>query len=299
VTEILITATPRDLRWARICLASVRRFEPETPVRILPGAPLPPAFLREVTAQFDAGVFPVEPAEYGWGFVKLEPLFQEGAEQRFLIVDADTVLLGPVTPLLEGSEAPFLVDEEEQTEAETRRLYYDWDEVVQVDREARRPGFVFNSGQWFGTSGVLTRADFDPWIEWSLPRKLRHPEVFMPGDQGVLNYVLNQKHQLEGLAVERRPIMRWPGHGLEDLRVEDLEANPVPRIIHWAGYKAARLETLPGADLLLHFERLYYERVPGGERLREARAREAALAYRYRIGRTKMVQLVRRLLGRS
>jgi hypothetical protein len=296
MTDILITATPKDLRQARICLASVRRFEPQATVRFLPGAPLPESFLREVKEHFDAGVVSIEAGEYGWGLVKLEPLC--GSEShRFLVLDADTVLLGPVTPLFEGSNAPFLVDDEQQTVSDTKRLYYDAEEVRRVDRDARSPAFVFNSGQWFGTAGVLTRGDFDPWVEWSLPRQLRHPEIFMPGDQGIFNYVLNQKHQLEGLAVERRKIMRWPGHGLDDVRLDDLKVNPRPQIIHWAGYKAPRLESLPRADLLLHFERLYYEKIPDGERLRKVRARNTAIAYHYRNAMTRLGQRLRRLWG--
>jgi len=80
--------------------------------------------------------------------------------------------------------------------------------------------------------------------------------------------------------------------------VDDLSSNPVPQVIHWAGYKAPRLETLPRADLLLHFEKMYYERVGGGERLREARARRASMGYRYRNGKTKIVQRIQRVFGK-
>lgn len=294
--SIIVTVTPRDLRWARICLASVRRFHPDIPVRVLPGAPLPRSFLKEVSQHFDVGVFPVAPGEYGWGFVKLEPLFQAEPGHRFLILDADTILLGPVAHLFHEANVQFLVDDETQPEAEIRRLYYDWEKVRLVDPQAHPPRFVFNSGQWFGTSGVLTRDDFATWIDWTIPRKLRHPQIFMPGDQGILNYALNQRHQLAGLAVERRKIMRWPGHGLDDIDADELEKSPCPLIIHWAGFKAARLETLPRADLLLHNERFYYERIPGGERLRLARAQATALAYHTRILRTKIAQ---RFAGRS
>jgi hypothetical protein len=35
-------------------------------------------------------------------------------------------------------------------------------------------------------------------------------------------------------------------------------------IVHWAGFKAARLGALPGADLLRFFEARYYDRLPAG-----------------------------------
>ncbi len=290
-TEILITATPRDLRWARICLASVRHAHPELPVRLLPGAPLPSSFLREAADHFAVGVFPVEPREYGWGFVKLEPLFQDEPGRRFLVLDADTVLFGPVAHLFDDKAIPFLVDDEPQPDEEIRRLYYDWEQVRTTDPLARKPAFVFNSGQWFGTSGVLSRDDFAPWIEWTFPRSLQHPELFMPGDQGILNYLLNQRHQLDALPVQRHKLMAWPGHGLANLSVE----NPGAPIVHWAGFKAPRLENLPGFDLLKHFEDIYYSRLPDGNRLKERRARDAAASFEYRRHRTKLVQLMQRL----
>ena len=59
-----------------------------------------------------------------------------------------------------------VVDEETQSEVDTKRLSYDWEKVSRIDHQARPPLFVFNSGQWFGTAGVLTRDDFSPWLEW-------------------------------------------------------------------------------------------------------------------------------------
>lgn len=275
--RILIATSPRDLRLCRICLASVRRFHPDAEVALLPGAPLPQSFLREVSRHFGVGVHPIPPGDYGWGFVKLEPLFGPPGDP-FLVLDADTVMTGPVVEVinarLSSPEAPaFLVDEEDQPESEMRRLYYDWDRVREVDPAAKRPAFVFNSGQWVGTPGLLKRADFDPWVEWGFPRRLKHPEVFMPGDQGILNYVLNQSFATGRIRVDRIPLMRWPGHGMEEFSAAAVSSGSAPaRVIHWAGMKHSRLRDMKGADLLDWFEGLYYERLPFGGIRRRTRA---------------------------
>jgi hypothetical protein len=99
-----------------------------------------------------------------------------------------------------------------------------------------------------------------------MPRTLRHPEHFMPGDQGILNYVLNQKAAIDGLCVERRQIMRWPGHSMEGLDAETVSKRAAaPRVVHWAGVKRTRQRDMIGADLLGYFERAYYQRLPAGE----------------------------------
>lgn len=274
--RILITASLRDLRFARACIASVRKWYPDAEICILPGAELPLAFIREVAKYWNIALYQIESGHYGWGFAKLEPLFKTPGE-TFLILDADTVMTGPVLTALESrlaaSDSPdFIVDEEDQPEVEMRRLYYEWD-ASDVNAKIRRPAFVFNSGQWLGRSGVVKREDFSEWIEWTFPRRLKMPDVFKNGDQGVLNFVFNQKVMTSGLRVGREPLMRWPGHGMDGFDVEAVRAGTAPaRVVHWAGIKRLRFSSMPGADLLDYFEESYYERIPGGSFLRRWRA---------------------------
>jgi len=195
---VYIAVSARDARYTRICVASVRYFYPDIPIRLLVSGRLQRGLADELRQYWNVGTAELPRGEYGWGFVKLEALFAPPGE-KFLVLDSDTVLTGQVLETWNEFPASFLVDDEEQSEADTKRLYYDWEKVRKIDPSARPPRFVFNSGQWFGTGGVLTRDDFAPWVEWTMPRTLRHPEHFMPGDQGILNYVLNQKAAIEEL----------------------------------------------------------------------------------------------------
>lgn len=264
VDIVYIAASSRDARFTRIAVASVRHFYPDIPIRILPGGRLSPGLLRELRRYWSVELAAVPPGDYGWGFVKLEALFGRPGE-RFLVLDSDTVMAGPVLRARSADTAPFIVDDERQTEADMRRLYYDWDRVRDIDAEARRPSFTFNSGQWFGTAGLLTRDDFAPWVTWTMPRTLRYPDMFMPGDQGIFNYVLNRKAAHGELHVERRPIMRWPGHGLEQVSARAVRERSAPAVIvHWAGMKRPRWRKMRGADLLQLFERMYFRQIPGG-----------------------------------
>ena len=261
---IYVAASQMDSRYTRICVASIRHFYPDVCIRLLAGGPLPRGLREELRRYWNVESAPFLEGEYGWGFVKLEPLFGSRGE-RFLVVDSDTVFSGRVLDVWAHESAPFLVDDEQQSAADTKRLYYDWERVRAVDPRAQPPRFVFNSGQWFGTSGVLTREDFAPWIDWRMPRTLRHPDCFMPSDQGVLNYVLNQKAALDGLRVERGEIMRWPGHSMRGLSAESVARGTADsRIVHWAGMKKLWQRDMVGSDLLAYFEDAYYRRVPSG-----------------------------------
>lgn len=267
---IYVAASAKDGRYTRICVASIRHFYPDAPLRLLVGGPLEPGLAEELERYWQVGIEDLPPRDYGWGFVKLEPLFRRPGE-RFLVLDSDTVMAGPVLPTGEA-DAPFVVDDETQPEDDTHRLYYDWRQMAQIDPAARAPEFVFNTGQWFGTSGVLKREDFEALVDWSGRPKLRH-ETLRNGDQGALNYVLNQKAALEGLPVERRKIMRWPGHGLDGLNADTIARKVAPPlVIHWAGMKKPRLGAMAGPDILRYFERAYYDRLPNGTALRITRA---------------------------
>ena len=262
---VYIAASSTDARYTRICVASIRYFYPEIPIQLLAGGTLQRGLAVELQKYWNVGRAHLSSyGDYGWGFVKLEALFGPPGE-KFLVLDSDTVLAGPVLGLWNADGAPFLVDDERQSDDDMKRLYYDWEKVLSIDPNARPPEFVFNSGQWFGTAGVLTRDDFELWVEWAMLRKLRHPELFMPGEQGILNYVLNQKAALEGLGVQRKRIMRWPGHSMGGLNAESIAKRTAPPlVIHWAGMKKTALGHMVGSDILLFFEKFYYTHVPAG-----------------------------------
>ena len=262
---VYVTASTLDARLTRICVSSVRAFYPHIDIQLLIGGPLQLGLETELKKYWGVAAANIPRANYGWGFVKLEPLFLP-FRSRFLILDSDTAITGPVLESIGSLQSDFIVDNEEYASDAISLRYYDWRKVRDVDSKAQPPRFVFNTGQWVGTSGVLTRRDFDPWVEWRFPRRLRRPNCFFPGEQGVLNYVLVQKAMLEGLDVERRPIMRWPGYGLEAHIVDGIRSGAAkPIIIHWAGVKKIRHSDMVGADILVYFEDLYYRHLPLGQ----------------------------------
>jgi hypothetical protein len=259
---IYVAASSLDARYTRMCIASVRFFYPEIPIRLLVGGRLQPGLAAELQKFWNVSTaeLPVK-GDYGWGFVKLEVLFGPPGE-RYLVLDSDTVLTGPVLDVWRDSSAPFLVDNESQSEEKTKAIYYDWEKVSKIDRHVQPPLFVFNTGQWFGTAGVLTRDDFAPWLTWTMPRstvplghherRARHSELRF-----------NRKVALEGLLVDRREIMRWPARSMEGLDAETVSRRiAAPRIVHWAGLKKPHQKDMVGADLLAFFEKDYYDRLP-------------------------------------
>ena len=262
VDVIYLAACSRDARLTRICVASIRFFYPDVPIKILAGDILQPGLAEELAKYWNVGVAELPIGDYGWGFVKLEPLFGPKGH-RFMVCDVDTVFTGRVLEERAKSDAPFWVDNEQLPDADFKRLYYDWEKLHDADPDVQSARAAFNVGQWFGEAGHVTREDFDGLLEWTLPRKLARPDVFMGGDQGVMNYVVLKKEAFAGLKIERTELMRWPGYGMDDLSPAAVQAGTAPaRVIHWAGMKAMLLRNMVGGDLLQFYEELYFSRLP-------------------------------------
>ena len=219
----------------------------------------------EIEQAFDVQRWPTRERRFGWGFIKLEPLFDE-SKTRYLMLDSDIVFLGPVIDALEAFDTDFVVQQEVQPAHDVPDLYFDPAKIrSSFNASMRDPAFTFNSGQYVATSGLIRREDFAKLVVWSEPRRVRYVDMFNPGDQGVLNYVVLQRMAEGAITVARTPFMKW---GREEMAEFDLsllnDGSPYPFVIHWAGLKKLRLRHMLRADILRHFERAYYAGIPQG-----------------------------------
>jgi len=289
---IYLAACSRDARLTRICVASIRFFYPDVPIKILAGDILQPGLDKELQRYWNVGVADLPVGDYGWGLVKMEPLFGPKG-QKFMVCDVDTAFTGKILDVRAQSDAPFFVDDEQLSDADFKRLYYDWEKLEKIDPTVQSARKAFNVGQWFGTAGYVEREALDKWVEWTLPRRLLYPDLFMGGDQGIMNYVVLQKEAFDGLKIDRHTFMRWPGNGMDDLSVEAVRSGTAPpMVIHWAGMKAVFLNQMVGGDLLQFFEDHYFAALPLGRlRRRLALLRHIWINWSFKASRPIILKL--------
>ncbi|MEI8340178.1 MAG: hypothetical protein WCH43_01425 [Verrucomicrobiota bacterium] len=254
-----------DLRYTRILVASIRQWYPDIPICLIKDRFYGDFDTTEIEKIWGATVLKTEFTCYSWGFSKFTPLFLP-AGQRFLVLDSDIVFTGPVLQLLESHDADFIVQREEPSPAFIESNYLNLEKLAELDPGFVFPGFTFNTGQWVGTSGLLSPADFEPELEWINRPRTRHPEVFKFGEQGLFNYVLMKKSACAEISLDRLQFMYVPG--FEDcppVRTTELGPSSSYRfVLHWCGQKRRYLSDMALSGVLLHFERLYYSRVPFG-----------------------------------
>lgn len=221
--------------------------------------------MEELKRYWKVDVTDLPAGDYGWGFVKLEPLFGP-LGKRFLVLDSDTVITGPVLELAAQHDEDFIVDDESQSPEGAKEIYYDSEKAAEEGSPVPYPAFLFNTGQWFGRSGMLSRGDFGGLVQWGFPSRLTNPRVFKNGEQGVLNFVANEHVRSGKIRVARIRLMRWPGHGMQGLDVQSIsKRSAAPLVVHWAGMKKPCQRNMIGGDLLAYFEKVYYQRLPAGE----------------------------------
>jgi len=262
VKKVFINTYRYDFHFAKICIASIRYWYPEIPIYLIKD---------ESSGKFDTsfdektwnvGVLGIQRKKFGWGYGKLETLFL-GVAESFFVIDADAVITGPVIDVVKEIDADFVVDDEVQPEKRFNEIYFRLDRIHELDPDYVYPGYSFNTGQWFGTSAILTRANFDLTLNWSEPPVSKSPEVVFNNDQTHLNYVLHTQERKKHVLVSRINLMVWPKDGsAEVIKLDSIKSHSgdQPFVIHWAGMSSIKFSELPRKDILDFYKNFYYSK---------------------------------------
>lgn len=260
ITAVYINTHRYDYESACICVASVRYWHPDIPIYLIKDFGQGFYSTTILEKKWGVGVFDTKKNFFGWGYGKLEPLFLP-QKQSFLILDSDTVLTGRVIDEASAIDTDFLVSDEVQPIKMINTIYYNLDRINEIDVNFIYPGYSFNTGQWFGSSNLLRRDDFDKFLDWCEPPRPKHPELLFNGEQGILNFVLQSKEQYHSFNIVRKKIMIWPdgdNANFIDLQKIKLRINDYPFIIHWAGMKYKRLSDYNRSDILIYYQNFFY-----------------------------------------
>lgn len=272
VETVYINCYKYDFDFAKICISSIRYWYPDIPIFLIKDTGSAGNFdTSNVEKIWSVKVFDTNRKRFGWGFGKWEPLFSMDSSS-FLTLDADTVITGPILDEVISDKSQFIVDEEIQPFDRMNEIYYKLDRIHEVNSQFQYPGYSFNEGQWFGTSGILSREDFDPILIWTEPPTAKFPCIIKQGAQGHLNYMLQLKQQQGMVSLTRKRIMIWPSSGNADfIDVSEIynKSKKYPYIIHWAGFPYKNYCELPRYDILSFYLNYYYTKISRTQRIKD------------------------------
>ncbi len=267
IQRIYVTGYRGDVRFTRCCVASIRCWYPDIPIILVKDLNAGDYDTSDIQRRWGVEIYQSSRRRFGVAG-KIELLLAPPGE-RFLAIDSDIVLLGPVLEVLDAFDEDFLVNGWEGSE-DLAGYFYDIERL-----KILRPDFLsdqraFNAGQFVASSGLLRREDFAGLLEFTEPPRLLRPDIFKNLDQGPLNYVVLSKYQQRELTVRWHNYMWWaggPGLAVDMARLRGQGTDPAegyPMLLHWAGFRPQPWRRLPHAAVLAHFERLYYAGIPHG-----------------------------------
>lgn len=273
--KIVIFCYRKDYYFTRICVASIRYYYPNIQIYLVKDYKDGYFSSQDLEKYFGCTVLDLGVRIYGWGTAKIHFLLQTRLKkERYLILDTDTVFIGPVLSQVKKiPDADFIVSPERIGKRPEgpffRRIYYPYSWVKRVFPDLHFPGYIFNSGQFIGTPGILVAKDiapvFDPTI-FPYWRK-RSKGYLRSSDQGLLNIMLPLMAHRGDIQLKAVPFMWWSESKKvkSSIVLEKIKHGTYPYLIHWAGpYKNPNIWTMTRADILDFFQRAYYRRLPLG-----------------------------------
>lgn len=250
--NVYVGVCSRDIHYARACCASIRFHMPSANICIIADGRVSTVDLERV---YCASVLRPEQASdpflashgHGTGFVKLIP-FWEGPFERFMYLDADTVVQGDIRSICEFEDYDVVGAVQSDVDVELgfiKKWFFDPATIQLVFpgyRYEQHLRSFFCTGVFFGTRGVL---NLDLYQRLILIRE-RYPHAFFGNDQGVINALFQIETQIGALKAHYLPFqVNIPDYSLEELNArfgddcQDLKTEPV--VLHWSGYKPGLL----------------------------------------------------------
>lgn len=268
ITKVAIACFKNDMPLIRACVASIRFWYPSIEIYLIKDYIQGNFSTEEIETAFNVKILKSDYKNFGWPWSKLSVLFQKETA-RWIFLDSDTVLLGPVLDKLATFEEDFIVtgvELKDESNPLFTRDYIDSVKIKEFDPEFKFPGYGFNGGQIVMTSGIFEEKDYSPLVDFNPPMQNKYPHIFKHGDQGIMNYVFAKANQTGKASVRYDDFWVWPG--LELANEFDLSSiknkQGYPYVLHWAGLKPVDYRKYKRADIFEFYEQYYYSKLGSG-----------------------------------
>jgi hypothetical protein len=237
-----------DLPLLRGCLASIRHFAPDAPICLIVDGDLNVSSLERfydltIIKRRDVRDPSLRKWSFGFGITKMVAFWEAPFDIVFHI-DADCVMWGDVRKNLpRGSwDVVFNEPHETITPGIQRVQYFDPEKIF-----SHIPEFPWENNPYFQAGVVVVRRgslDLDEYMRM-LEGQRRHPDIFVNGDQGMLNILVFRAlrtGKIQALPAHLQTVVPVMSISFLEQRfpLEVLHASvPIlnPSVIHWAGPK--------------------------------------------------------------
>jgi hypothetical protein len=276
---IVVCCNKNDFFLARICIASIRYYYPSINIELIKDPGNGKVNSREVEKYFNVKIVDLKIKKMGWSGAKFHYLYQMPEGKKVLILDPDIVFIGPflerLLPAIALCEYVVSADENGVPDKHWARItYFDIEAIQKAYPGYEYPGYFFNAGQIFLTTGAIARKDLDEFfnpLEYPFWKK---QELFPLVDQSVYNYLLPALEADRKIRVGKEKFMIWgKSKELNSISLADIANKTVQSgLVHWAGCQRFKTVTkMSRGDILNFFEVYYYSKVRMGTTIHKLR----------------------------
>lgn len=265
---IIITCSENDYLFAKGTCASIRTFMPDVKICLLIDGDfdlgnLPKIFDTKVIKKKDVKDEFLKKNSFGWGLTKMIA-FWESPFEKFLLIDADTVVYGDVRKFADFERYDLILDmpQSEYSINDISQFYFNVDKIgtYYPDFNYRYQPFVC-TGVIFAKRDVLDLDEYKRFFEI----KSVDEEFYKCGEQGFLNICFfrakdNNKVKIGNFNFQ----FLIPDYSKEDAMSKfpiPIVRPENPMVIHWAGKDKPLIsnDDLQYVEPMTYFRRAYLE----------------------------------------
>jgi hypothetical protein len=266
IQRIFIPCYSKDVRLAKISVASIRKWYPNIPITLLKDYYRGSFSTRNLELHWNVEARVLK-QQYGSPFSKLEPLL-DNRREKCLFLDADTIFVGKVLDIFSTRTEDFIVHYSPDPDNQVAKRYYDLELMTSQYPQFVYPSQCFNAGQFIGTTGIIRPEDLANIVDWkSRPVRPRADSPFILYEEAALNYLLPTLNAENRLQLGHQHFWYWSEDTLltENRINSALSETSEPFIIHWAGATRSCISDMSHSNLLDEFRRSYYSKQPLGK----------------------------------
>jgi hypothetical protein len=297
---IVVCCNKKDFFLARICIASIRYYYPSIAIELIKDPGNGDFSSLEVEKYFNVKVVDLKITKMGWSGAKFHYLYQSEKGRKILILDADIVFIAPflerMLPVIESNDYVVSIEAATIPDKEwAENTYFDIQAVQKAYPDYKYPGFFFNAGQIFLTTGSVEEEQLNRFFDRRKYPFWQNCELFPMVDQSVYNYLLPSLNDKKMLKLGKEQFMVWAAsQATANIQLDKVSSKCLQTgLIHWAGcLRTGYIKKMLMSDILHFFEDYYYTKVPFGKGLKRLRKIKPVLKYYSKKYYNKIKQLI-------
>lgn len=254
---------------ARICIASIRYYYPTISIELVKDRGNGNFSTRDIQKHFNVRCSDLGIKKMGWSAAKFHYLLQAPKGKKVLMLDADIVFIGPflekLLPLF--IENDYVVDIQKESDPYSKQVskdYFETKKIESYDASYKFPGYFFNAGNIFVTTGVIERERLEDFFDPHHYPFWKNSRLFPMVDQSVYNYLLPVLAGQKKITLATGSFMLWSKServksvSIEQIKKKELQCG----LVHWAGdAKIPILKNMTRGDILKFFESEYFKKI--------------------------------------